>query len=85
MQDGMNQRVSEALNGLVGRFMHIKVGKRNVRCPFWMNYDPLFKDTGYFRYFPSGGKRTLGLNGRLVREGAIKEGLDLDKSSQGDY
>lgn len=81
MQDGRSEKVSEALEKLVGKFMHITVGKRNLRCPFWMNYDPLYKSSQYFRYFALGGKRTPGQIERLVQERAEKEGLDLGKST----
>jgi hypothetical protein len=80
MHDASNKVRSE-LERFVSEFTNIRLKDRRINCPFWMNKDPFYKGTGYYKYFAKGGKRSAKEIEKLIAKKAALQKLDLGKAS----
>ena len=48
--------VSKKLIEFADQFLNMSLGNHIIRCPFWMNWDYLYKGTDLYRFVPGGGK-----------------------------
>ncbi len=76
------QTVINQLLLLQERFMNIKIGNKSIRCPFFMNNDPLYLNTKHYQSVPKGGKLTPEEIETKILQLAEKNNVNLDMLTQ---
>jgi len=82
-ENAINTETTEtAIESLIDHYKKIIINGRTVACPFWMNYDYVYKDTPYYKYFPKGGKRSPDEIRDLIVDKLNSTGFDIVHASE---